>query len=238
MDKPRILIIHGSPRKYGEISKLVWIAKKGVEDAGGIAEIIYLYDYEIKECIGCVSDDQKICRFPCIIKDDFNNIAEKILESQGFIIAAPLYWYSVPGRVKNFIDRLTSLENMIVHTGRSLLEGKIAGFIVSGNDSGSIMSIAYLMVTMNSMGVHVPAWALAYHHTSDDVLEDKQAVMDSYNVGYIVTKMAKHVADINEWYNPISNEYMEKLVENAREFVAKYSSQREQRYKYYAQVNK
>ncbi len=233
----KIILLHGSPRKYGAVSKLIHIAAKGIKDAGGEYEIVYLYDYEIKECFGCVSDDQRICRFPCIIRDDFNNLADKLLRSDGFIIAAPIYWYSVPGRVKNFIDRLTSLENMIIHTGRSLLEGKTAGFIVSGNDSGSIMSIAYLMVTLNSMGVHIPAWALAYHHTPEDVLEDDQAVSDSYNVGYIVAKMASRIRGVKEWYKAIPDNYLDELKKYTVEKTREFTWQEKQRYKYYEGIN-
>ena len=206
MDKPRIIIINGSPRKYGSSAKLIAIAGKGVLDAGGVVEKIHLYDYVVKPCIGCVSDDPRACKYPCIIEDDdFNKLAKKLLDSDGFIIVSPLYWYSVSGVLKNFIDRMTSLENMIVHTGRSLLEGKVAGFIVVGNDSGGIHAIAYLMVTLNSMGVHIPPWALAYSHEKEDVLRDEQAIRDSYNVGYIIAKAATMLRDKREWYQPSVN---------------------------------
>ncbi len=203
MTRVKILLINGSPRKYGSTSKLMAIAEKGVLDAGGVVEKIHLYDYNVKPCIGCVSDDPRACRYPCIVEDDdFNTLAEKLLDSDGFIILSPIYWYSVSGVLKNFIDRMTSLENMIVHSGRSLLEGRVAGFIVVGNDSGGIHAIAYLMVTLNSMGVHIPPWALAYSHEKEDVLRDEQVVRDSYNVGYIVARAASLLRDTREWYQP------------------------------------
>jgi multimeric flavodoxin WrbA len=233
--KVKVLLINASPRKYGSSTKLMAIAKRGVIDAGGVAEEIFLYDYNIKECMGCVSDDQRICRFPCIIRDDdFNKLGEKILESDGLIFISPIYWYGVPGRLKNLIDRMTSMENMIIHTGRSLLEGKVAGFIVTGNDSGSLLEIAYLMSVMNSMGIHIPPWALAYHHTQEDVLMDKQAVMDSYNVGYIVAKAAMKLRDVREWYRITIN--VEELKRIGADEAEKYLSQRIERYKYYKSV--
>ena len=228
--KPKILLINGSPRKYGASTKLMAIAEKGILDAGGEAEEIFLYDYSIKECLGCVSDDQKVCRFPCIIDDDdFNKLGEKIIHSDGFIIISPIYWYTVSGKLKTFIDRLTSLENMIVHIGRSLLEGKVAGFIFTGNDSGSLLAIAHMMAVINSMGVHIPAWALAYHHTIEDVLEDEQAVRDSYNVGYIVTIAAKMLKERKEWYNPRVD--IDELRKIAIEKAKIYESQKVERLK-------
>ncbi|MEM4432085.1 MAG: NAD(P)H-dependent oxidoreductase [Desulfurococcaceae archaeon] len=217
--KPKIALINGSPRKYGSSYKLLYVASRGVVDAGGEYVWIDLYDYRIKECFGCVSDDQSVCRYPCIIDDDdFNKLAKNILETHGFIISTPVYWYSVPGLLKNFIDRLTSFENMIFHKGRSLLEGKVSGFIAVGADSGCITTISHLMVVFNSMGVHIPPWALAYSYKGDDALEDEQAVRDSYNVGYIVARAASILAN-NEWYNPNVN--VEKLVKETENTVVK-----------------
>ncbi|MEM0031244.1 MAG: flavodoxin family protein [Desulfurococcaceae archaeon] len=189
--KPRVIIIEGSPRKYGSSSQLAQVAIRGIEDAGGEAELVFLYDYTIKPCIGCVSENTKYCKFPCLIDDDdFNRIAEKILESDGLIIATPVYWYAPSGVLKNFIDRLTSLENMIFHTGRSLLEGKVVGFIATGLDSGVFMAISYLMAVLNSMGAVVAPWSMAYSHL-EDVTKDEGALKDAYNVGYLVTETAK-----------------------------------------------
>ncbi len=201
MEKVKIVLINGSPRRYGWVSKLLVAVEKGVVDAGGEPELIHLYDYNIKPCIGCVSDDIRACRFPCIIDDDdFNMIGEKILEAHGLVIGTPIYWYSVSGLLKNFIDRLTSMENMIYHVGKSLLDGKVAGFIAVGNDTGAIMAIVYMMATLNSMGVHIPPWALAYHHSTEDISSNKNAFYDAYNVGYNIVLAAKQLMKIDKWY--------------------------------------
>ncbi|MEM1873761.1 MAG: flavodoxin family protein, partial [Acidilobaceae archaeon] len=189
---PKVLIVNGSPRKYGSSAKLANVAAKGVADAGGVAEIVYLYDYNIKPCIGCISDNSRYCAFPCIVSDDdFNKIGEKVLYSDGLILATPVYWYGPTGVLKNFIDRLTSMENMIFHKPRrSLLEGKVAGFIAAGLDSGVLMTIAYLMSVLNSMGAIIPPWGMAYTH-SENVDADESALRDAYNVGYLVVETVK-----------------------------------------------
>ena len=189
--EPLVIVVTGSPRKYGSSTQLAYVAIKGVEDAGGKAEVIRLYDYDIKPCFGCVSDNVKLCRFPCTIDDDdFNEIGERILKSDGIIIATPVYWYAPSGVLKNFIDRLTSMENMIFHGGRSLLEGKVAGFIATGLDAGVLMTIAYMMSVLNSMGVVIAPWSMAYSHM-EDVTKDEKALRDAYNVGYLVVETIK-----------------------------------------------
>ncbi len=196
----RVLLINGSPRKYGGTFKLLRVALEGVRDAGGEGEIIHLVDYDIGPCRGCVSDNILSCRYPCVVRDDFNRLGEKMLESDAYVFGTPIYWYGVSGLMKNLIDRMTSFENMIFHTGRSLVEGKNAGFIAVGSDSGSIMAIAYMMVVMNSMGINIPPWALAYHHTPGDPLDDEQAVRDSYNIGYNLVEAARRITPSTVWY--------------------------------------
>jgi multimeric flavodoxin WrbA len=203
-EKPQVLIINASPRKYGSTVKLALVAAKGVEDSGGRAELVHLYDYRIEPCLGCVSDGEKYCRFPCLLSsDDFNKLGEKVLAADGLILATPVYWYAPSGLLKNFIDRLTSMENMIFHGGRSLLEGKVAGFIAVGLDSGVMMAIAYLMTVLNSMGVVIAPWSMAYSH-SESVESDEKALLDAYNVGYLVVETIKALKGYGKHvgYNP------------------------------------
>lgn len=225
--RPKILILNASPRSYGSSNQLAVIAAKGVIDGGGIPEFINLYEKNLKPCIGCVSDGNKYCVFPCIIDDDFNNIARKLLDSNGLIISTPVYWYAPSGVLKNFIDRLTSMEHMIFHKGRSLLEGKVAGFIATGLDSGVMMAISYLAITLNSMGAHIVPWSMAYTHL-DDVTKDEQALRDAYNVGLIVAKTAKILKNSEHvGYEPRVN--IGELAELARNYADSRKQDRQER---------
>ncbi len=226
MSGVKILIVVGSHRKYGNTTKLAELAAQGVKNVGADPVKIYLADFEIKPCIGCVSDDQLACRYPCIIEDDMRKIYEMVLGCEGLIVTTPIYWYAPNGLVKNFIDRLTVFENMIYVTGRSWVEGKVAGVIAVGNDSGSIQVIANLQATLNSMGFAIPPWALAYYHKMGDVLEDDNACMDAYNVGRVVALMAKMLKEnrIEEWYEN-APEAVRKAKERARLEIKKYEGE-------------
>lgn len=216
----KVLIINGSPRKYGSSAQLAEVAALGVKEAGGVPEVVYLYDYSIGPCIGCVSENVSYCRFPCIVdNDDFNEVAKRVLEASGLIISTPVYWYAPSGVLKNFIDRLTSMENMIFHGGRSLLEGKVVGLIATGLDSGVFMTVAYLMSVLNSMGAIIAPWSMAYTHL-DDVTKDEGALKDAYNVGYLVTETIKAVKNYGKHlgYKPdVDVKKLIEVVENHRE---------------------
>lgn len=197
----KILGINASPRKYGNTYKLLEVALYTARKLGAEVELVHLYDYDIKPCIGCLSDEQLACRYPCVIEDDGRIILEKILRSDGLIIATPLYWYGPSGHLKNLLDRMTVFENMIFVEGRSWVEGKVAGFIAVGNDSGNVMAIAYMMIVLNSMGFIIPPWALAYYIGGGDVFANKSSILDAANVGKVVVDTLKMIKKDHKWYD-------------------------------------
>ena len=214
--KIKILGINGSPRKYGNTFKLLSIAIKLAENFGANTEIIHLYDYNLKPCIGCLSDIQEACQYPCILNDDMKIIYDKILLANGIIIATPVYWYSTSTQMKIFIDRLTAFENMIITHGKCPLEGKVAGIIACGNDSGTIQVISNLYAILNSMGITIPPWALAYHHQKGDVLENKSAILDAANIGRNIVLTCKN-ENTEKWYLTIElEEQLKKIIDEVK----------------------
>ncbi len=100
----KILAIIGSPRKNGTVSKLAQNILDAAQVNGHITELINLYDYEIKPCIGdwaCVKLGK------CHIQDDFEIIFHKLYEADIVILGSPVYWANISGVMKNFIDRHT-----------------------------------------------------------------------------------------------------------------------------------
>ncbi len=214
-----ILGINGSPRKHGNAFKLLSLALKAAEAEGAKTEVVHLYDYEIKPCIGCLSDELRKCKYPCVIEDDdMGTLYEKVLKADGMIIASPVYWFNVSGQLKNFIDRLTVFENMIFIDGKCWVEGKVVGVIAAGADSGQIQLIANLFATLNSMGMVIPPWALAYTKDDSDALGQTQASMDAANVGRSVALMVKALKGRKvEWYDSKILEVLKREIERVRE---------------------
>lgn len=98
----KILAVVGSPRKKGNTSFLVQEAIRSFTKENIETEIVFLRDYDIKDCIGCEG-----CRdtLECVIKDDMQKLYPKILEADGIILASPTYYYNVTAHMKAFIDR-------------------------------------------------------------------------------------------------------------------------------------
>lgn len=103
----KILGIIGSRRKNGNTSCLVQEAVKAAQEKGAEAELIFLGDYSIKDCVGCEG-----CKdtYKCIIQDDMQKIYPLLLKADGIILGSPTYFYNISADLKAFIDRCYSFE--------------------------------------------------------------------------------------------------------------------------------
>jgi len=219
----KVLGINGSPRKYGSVSILLRLALKGAEEEGADTKLIHLYEYDIKPCLGCLSDVQESCKYPCVIDDDMRKLYDLILESDALIIGTPIYWYAPSGHLKSFIDRLTVFENMVFVDGTCWTEGKVVGFIVAGNDSGGVNTFSTLMAQFNSMGFVIPPWASAvFNKPSEELLNSESVLLDAYNVGRIVVLMANRVKGLErKWFKPLEMKELAPLVDEIKSAVEK-----------------
>lgn len=102
----KVLIIAGSPRKNGNSDILAEQFAKGAEEAGNEVEIVYLRDKKLNYCIGCL-----VCQTKgeCFQKDDANSLLPKMMEADVVCFSCPVYYYSVCGQMKVFLDRMNPL---------------------------------------------------------------------------------------------------------------------------------
>lgn len=102
----KVLIISTSPRKNGNSEALADAFLKGVVDGGNTVEKISLYDKVIGFCRGCLAC-QKTGR--CVIHDDADMIAQKMLTADVLVFATPIYYYEMSGQMKTMLDRANPL---------------------------------------------------------------------------------------------------------------------------------
>ncbi|MCZ8538242.1 flavodoxin family protein [Paenisporosarcina quisquiliarum] len=91
-----IVVIYGSTRPDGNTEQLTKYAIEGLE-----VEQIYLRDYKIEP----IEDRRHSEGGFSDVGDDYNGIVERMMKHDTFIFATPIYWYSMTGTMKNFIDR-------------------------------------------------------------------------------------------------------------------------------------
>lgn len=111
----KVLVINGSPKgKRSNTYRLTEAFLEGMKQGAHPAEEVCVEEIQVKEmdlnpCLGCFS-----CwsRTPgkCCIQDDMQAVMEKLLWADVTIWSFPLYYYSVPGGLKNLIDRQLPME--------------------------------------------------------------------------------------------------------------------------------
>lgn len=97
-----ILIISASPRKNGNSDILCDRFAQGAVESGHKVEKIFLASKNVGYCRGC-----GVCNstHQCVQKDDMTNILEKMVNADVIVLATPVYFYSMDGQMKTFIDR-------------------------------------------------------------------------------------------------------------------------------------
>ncbi len=98
----KVLAILGSPRRYGNTALLTDKFLEGCTGAGHETKKIFLREKDISFCRGCEACTRSQ---RCVINDDMAGILNEMLASQVIVLATPVYFYSITGLMKNFIDR-------------------------------------------------------------------------------------------------------------------------------------
>ena len=109
----KILLINGSPKgKRSNSLKLAYSFIEGFknectddEESESISiDELHVASMEIAACKGCFACWQKTPGV-CCIKDDMQAVIKKLIEADLILWSFPLYYFNVPGILKNLIDR-------------------------------------------------------------------------------------------------------------------------------------
>jgi multimeric flavodoxin WrbA len=103
MTKATILI--GSPRKNGSTAILAVEAERGLKEQGIETETVHLNDLKFRGCQACYYCKKNDVA-DCAVKDDMQMVHRLIKESDGLIIATPIYFAGVTSQTKAWLDRM------------------------------------------------------------------------------------------------------------------------------------
>jgi len=101
-----VLVISTSLRAKSNSDILTERLIAGATDAGHEVEHISLKGKKLGFCTGCLAC-QKTRK--CVLNDDANIIAEKILSADTVVFVTPIYYYEMSGQMKTLLDRLNPL---------------------------------------------------------------------------------------------------------------------------------
>ncbi len=124
----KILGISGSPRKK-ETSGVHALVETVLDATGMETELVSLRGKKISGCIaclGCVNDNV------CKLSDDMEELREKLMEADAYVIGAPNYYSTLNVMTHAFLERFFQFR----HQTGNLLWGKLAVTVGVGGTSG------------------------------------------------------------------------------------------------------
>ncbi len=130
----KVIALHASKRKLNTYSLLKQIQRELAQSDVEV-EILSLYDYNIKDCIGC---EKCILQDVCVHNDDVELLMSKMVAADGIILSSPVYLQQVSGKLKNFIDRTCKWYH------RPELFGKPVLVVATTKGSGLKATLSYL----------------------------------------------------------------------------------------------
>jgi len=99
----KVVIISSSPRKDGNSDSLCRAFERGAMDGYNQVTYIRLAEKKINYCLGCYACERLR---KCFQDDDLNDIAKELVDADVIVLATPVYFYTMCGQMKVFLDRL------------------------------------------------------------------------------------------------------------------------------------
>jgi multimeric flavodoxin WrbA len=176
----KVIAFNGSPHHDGVIQRGLTLMKVELEKEGIETEIVQVGRENIRGCVDC-----RKCREikKCAFDDDLVNRAVEMADNaDGMIIGSPVYYGSIAGNFKCFLDRL-------FFSGLRL-EFKAAAALVSCRRSGGINAFHQMNNYLNlAKAVIVPSiyWGVIHGNSPEELLEDREGI-------HIAETTARHMA--------------------------------------------
>lgn len=169
-----VVAINGSPKEHGNTYHALKMVTDELENQGVNTEIIHIGNKTIRGCIACGScfrnKNEK-----CAIDDEVNVVIQKMKAADGIIIGSPVYYASVPGTMKSFLDRTF----YVAGANGGLFRHKIGASVVAVRRSGEVATFDHLnhYFTITEMFMASSNyWNVIHGREPGEVLKDEEGV--------------------------------------------------------------
>ena len=175
----KTLILNGSPRIKGDTSSLI---NKITEKIAGEYRIVDAYRCKISPCLDC-----RYCwkNSGCAINDEMQEIYKYIQECDNILIASPLYFSELTGKLLDVASRFqTYFCARFFRKEEPITKSKKGAVILVGGGDGHI-DTAYstactLLHHMNCYNIHDAVFS---HNTNErPAIDDENAILGIYSI--------------------------------------------------------
>lgn len=178
----KVIAFNGSPRKQGNTFLLIQKVFDVLKQEGIKTEYYQIAGKPIRGCMACMKCIEKK-DLKCHLPDDgLNGYIQKMIESQGIILASPVYFSNMTADMKGFIDRV----GYVSRANGGLFRRKVGAAIVSVRRAGATMVYSDLNFFFGINEMIIPGssyWNLALGRMPGDVLNDEEGINTMIKLG-------------------------------------------------------
>jgi multimeric flavodoxin WrbA len=180
----RILCIAGSPRRNGNNDRVLAALEEGVRAAGGEIDHLVASESGVNPCRGCnaCSKDGR-----CIQRDPMDAVYARIDAADGFAIATPVYFATVPAVLKVLYDRCQPYWARRYVLGEPPPEIRRPGALLivrgGGDPFGSECAKAPTKSVLAVLGVEIVESAEALADRAGEIEDDPGMLAEARSIG-------------------------------------------------------
>lgn len=185
MTTKKVLVLKGSPRKFGNTATLADQVSEGARAAGAEVKEFYLHGMDIQACDacdGCLGGPQ----VPCVVDDDMQIIYPELLDAYAIAIASPVYWFNMSAQTKMLIDRCYALGGD-EPTGHGL-SGKRFGVVMVGEDrdpfdTGAVNALRAFQDMFRYIDAEMIGYVFGSAGGPGDIAKDREVMAEAAELG-------------------------------------------------------
>jgi multimeric flavodoxin WrbA len=171
----KVTAFNGSPRTAGNTSILINHVFDELQKEGIETELVQVGGQLLHGCIACYQCFERK-DLSCGLSDDcINSCIEKMIESDGIIIASPTYFAALTPETKSLIDRC----GMVSRANGDLLKRKVGAAVVAERRSGAINVFDTINHFFTISQMIVPGssyWNIGIGRNIGDVEQDEEGL--------------------------------------------------------------
>lgn len=191
----KALLLNGSPNAKGCTFTALSEVAKTLEENGVETELIHVGHLGVHGCIGC-----RKCKtdpeHECVFHDPVNEIVKKFRVCDGLVIGSPVYYASVSGSMKAFLDRMfyTSCCDLTMKVGASVVSARRGGCSATFDELNKYFTISGMPIASSQY------WNSVHGYGPDDVRRDEEGMQTMRVLGRNMAFLMKSIALGREQY--------------------------------------
>lgn len=158
----KVLGIQGGPRRGGNSDYLLEHSLRGAADAGSDVKVekYSIVGKKFAPCLNCGKCEA--LKGECCIKDSFQELRDKWVDSDVIIYSMPVFHMTIPGQLRCFIDRLGNSQfcfyNMEVPRSMKVIGGIAQGIHIFSGQEHTLTDINNHAMVMGSLYTNGDLW--------------------------------------------------------------------------------